>query len=263
MSEDIYDLLVVGGGINGAGIARDAAGRGMKVMICDMRDMASATSSASTKLIHGGLRYLEHYEFSLVRESLREREVLLHSAPHLVSPMRFVLPHRKGLRPVWMIRLGLLLYDHIGGRRKLPASHRLRLLDSAEGEPLKKRFTVGFDYADCWVDDARLVLANLLDAHERGALVRTNTELMFARRGEQSWTVTLRDQTGHDYALETRAIVNAGGPWVDEVLSRCLGEPGQRHVRLVKGSHIIVPALFDGDHAYLLQHPDGKIALIP
>ena len=262
MSEQMYDLLIVGGGINGAGVARDAAGRGMKVLLIEMNDIASATSSASTKLIHGGLRYLEHYEFSLVRESLKEREVLLRSAPHLVSPMRFVLPHRKGLRPAWMIRLGLFLYDHIGERKKLPGSHRLRLLDSSEGAPLQERFSVGFDYSDCWVDDARLVVANLLSARENGAVVRTRTEFISARRSEQSWTITLSDPAGNHYNIEARGIVNAAGPWVDEVLQRSLGEPGKRHIRLVKGSHIIVPRRVEGDHAYLLQHPDGRIGFV-
>ncbi len=258
----MFDLLIIGGGINGAGIARDAAGRGLKVLVCEMNDLASATSSASTKLIHGGLRYLEHYEFSLVRESLKEREVLLRSAPHLVKPMRFILPHRKGLRPAWIIRLGLFLYDHIGSRKHLPGSRRMRLLDSIEGKPLQQQFAVGFEYSDCWVDDARLVLSNLLDAHARGAEICTRTEFLDAQRGPDSWSAQLRERGGAVRKIEARAIVNAGGPWVDAVLQRCMGEPGKRHVRLVKGSHIIVPRLFSGEHAYLLQHPDGRIGFM-
>jgi len=258
----MYDLLIIGGGINGAGIARDAAGRQLKVLLCEQSDLASATSSASTKLIHGGLRYLEHYEFSLVRESLKEREGLLRAAPHLVTPMRFILPHRKGLRPVWMIRLGLFLYDHIGGRERLPGSRQLRLLDSLEGEPLQRQFTVGFEYSDCWVDDARLVLSNLLDARKHGAEILTRTEFVRAQRHESHWSATLKGEDGRERTIEARAVINAAGPWVDEVLQRCLGEPGNRHVRLVKGSHIIVPRIFEGEHAYLLQHPDGRIGFV-
>ena len=240
------------------GIARDAAGRGLSVALCERGDLAGATSSASTKLIHGGLRYLEQYEFRLVREALAEREVLLAAAPHLVRPMRFVLPHAPHLRPVWMLRAGLWLYDRIGGRRSLPASEALDLRTAPEGRPLRPEFTRGFAYADCWVDDARLVVANAVDAAARGASVLTRTELVAARAEGGLWRARLRDDEG-EREIEARALVNAAGAAVAETLRDRLGVATAKRVRLVKGSHIVVPRLFDGAQAYLLQSADGRV----
>jgi len=257
------DLLVVGGGINGVGIARDAAGRGLKVCLVEQDDLASHTSSWSSKLIHGGLRYLEHYEFRLVRESLMEREVLLAAAPHLVRPLRFVLPHSPQQRPVWMIRLGLLLYDNLGGRKKLPGSGRVRLDGTAEGAPLQPWVKAAFTYSDCWVDDSRLVVLNAIDARERGAEVLTRTRCTKARRDATGWTVELLDRgTGVRIERRTRALVNAAGPWVSRFLTDALGFNALARVRLVKGSHIVVPKLYEGDHPYILQHDDGRIVFV-
>ena len=260
-SEQKVDLLVLGGGINGAGIARDAAGRGLKVMLCEQGDLAGATSSASTKLIHGGLRYLEQYEFRLVREALSEREVLLALAPHIIWPLRFVLPHEPHLRPAWLIRLGLFLYDHLGGRKKLPASQGLNLRESPLGQPLQPRLRRGFVYSDCWVEDSRLVILNAMDAAARGATICPRTRCIAARPAADGlWQAVLRDQrSGRERNVTARALVNAAGPWVEQVLRDVLGRPAPTRVRLVKGSHIVVPRLYEGEQAYLLQNADRRI----
>jgi glycerol-3-phosphate dehydrogenase len=256
----IHDIFVIGGGINGCGIARDAVGRGYSVYLAEMNDLASGTSSGSTKLIHGGLRYLEHYEFRLVRESLMEREVLWRLAPHIIWPMRFVLPHAEGLRPAWLLRLGLFLYDHIGGRKALPATRTLDMASDAAGKPLKKLFRRAFEYSDCWVNDARLVVLNARDAADRGATIRTRAKTVSARRENGIWTVRVEDQrTRQVEEVRARLIVNAAGPWVDEVLSETLGESDVHNVRLVQGSHIVVPKKFDDARAYFFQNKDGRI----
>ncbi len=252
------DLLVVGGGANGCAIARDAAGRGLSVTLVEQGDLAGATSSASTKLIHGGLRYLEYYEFRLVRESLAEREVLLRAAPHLVRPLRFILPHHAGLRPAWLLRLGLFLYDHIGGGRSLPATRTLDLLRTPEGAPLRPEFKQGFTYSDCWTDDARLVALTAVDAAERGARVLTRTRLLSARREGAHWRAELQPGDGGGETVRARALVNAAGPWVDAVARLC-GRNAHAAVKLVKGSHIVVPRLYEGDQAYTLQESDGRV----
>lgn len=249
-----YDLLVIGGGINGAGIARDAAGRGLRVLVMEAGDIACGTSSASTKLIHGGLRYLEHYEFGLVRESLAERERLWAIAPHIVWPLRFVLPHRAGLRPRWLLRLGLFLYDHLGGRRRLPATRSIDLTRHPAGAPLRPEFKAGFAYSDCWVDDARLVVLNLRDAADRGATVLTRTPATALERTGDGWRVVAADGS----ARTARAVVNAAGPAVLAVAGLA-HEVGAERMRLVRGSHIVVPRLFDHDFAYFFQLPDGRI----
>jgi len=255
-----YDLAIIGGGINGAGIARDAAGRGLKVLLCERRDLGWATSSASTKLIHGGLRYLEYYEFRLVRESLKEREVLLRAAPHIIWPLRFVLPHNKGLRPAWMIRLGLFLYDHLGGRKLLPGSEAIDLRRHAAGTPLEPGYARAFIYSDCWVQDSRLVVLNAIDARERGAEVLTRTECVAARRDRDRWSLTLRPtDDGPEREVSARAVVNAAGPWAAQVLQHRIGANRSASLRLVKGSHIVVPKLFDHDMAYIFQNPDRRI----
>ena len=259
-----YDMLVIGGGINGAGIARDAAGRGLSVLLCEKDDIGSGTSSASTKLIHGGLRYLEYYEFRLVREALAEREVLLRAAPHIVRPMRFVLPHDEGQRPAWLIRLGLFLYDHLGGRKLLPASRGIDLRRGAEGAPLSERLRRGFEYADCWVDDSRLVALNAVDAAERGATIWPRMRFVSARREAGLWRARLEPADGGEPPSEitARAIVNAAGPWVSNVLDDIAGNEPEQHMRLVKGSHIVVPRLYDGEHAYILQNSDGRVVFV-
>jgi glycerol-3-phosphate dehydrogenase len=254
-----YDLLVVGGGINGVGIARDAVGRGLSVLLCEQDDLAAHTSSASTKLIHGGLRYLEHYEFGLVRKALQEREVLLRAAPHLISPLRFVIPHVSTLRPAWMMRLGLLLYDHLGKRELLPASQSIDLRSHPAGAPLQPRARSGFVYSDGLVDDARLVLANALDAAERGARILTRTRLEAAERGALHWRATLRSAGGEASSVSARCIVNAAGPWVSDVLRTSLQTESRRHLRAAKGSHIAVPRLFEHEYAYTLQNHDKRI----
>ncbi|WP_336233027.1 glycerol-3-phosphate dehydrogenase [Thalassospira sp. CH_XMU1458] len=258
-----YDLIIIGGGINGAGIARDAAGRGLKVLLCEKDDLASATSSASTKLIHGGLRYLEHYEFRLVREALTEREVLLDNAPHIIWPLRFVLPHRDDLRPAWMIRLGLFLYDHLGGRKKLPASEGISFAKHVAGAPLRDEMTKGFVYSDCWVDDARLVVLNAMDAKDMGAEILTRTECVGASRSNDGWNVTLRDQeTGENRSVSGRMLINAAGPWCADLINPENGvvkSDTKANIRLVKGSHIVVPKMFDHDFCYIFQNGDGRI----
>jgi glycerol-3-phosphate dehydrogenase len=258
--QDSVDLLVVGGGINGSGIARDAAGLGLRVALCEQGDLANYTSSASTKLVHGGLRYLEYYEFSLVRKALREREVLMGIAPHIIWPLRFVMPHVRELRPAWMIRLGLFLYDHIGGRRELPGSKGINLRRHPAGEPLDPSLRKGFIYSDCWVQDSRLVVLNCQDAHERGALVLPRMRCVAAKRSDSHWIATLRSTLdGHERTIKARAIVNAAGPWVGRFLKGATSVSGGKDVHLVKGSHIVVRKWFDHEQAYIFQHTDGRI----
>ncbi len=253
-----YDLLVIGGGINGAGIARDAAGRGLSVLLVERGDLAAATSSASSKLIHGGLRYLEQFEFRLVAEALAEREILLRIAGHLAWPARFVMPHLPGLRPRWAIRLGLFLYDHLARRSLLSGSHAVRLDAPPYSSGLKSRFRHGFVYSDCRVDDARLVIANAMDAAERGARILVGTECLLARREGALWHASLSGGV----EVQARAIVNAAGPWVKDVLNERLGQPSRDAVRLVKGSHIVLPRLYDGEHAFILQNDDRRVVFM-
>ncbi len=257
-----YDLLVIGGGINGAGVARDAAGRGLSVLLAEKGDLACATSSWSSKLIHGGLRYLEYYEFRLVAEALAEREVLLKVAGHLVSPLRFVMPHVPELRPRWMIRAGLFLYDHLGRRTTLLGSQSVRLDRTPYGSGLKPTFKYGFVYSDCRVDDARLVVVNAIAAHALGAEVLTRTECISARRDGGAWHVTLRSADDGAREIGARAIVNASGPWVKRVLNERLGQPSRDDVRLVRGSHLVLPRLYDEDHAYILQNEDRRVVFM-
>ncbi len=254
------DVLVVGGGINGAGIARDAAGRGLRVILCDKDDLGAHTSSASSKLIHGGLRYLEHHAFGLVRKALAERETLLRSAPHIMHPLRFVMPHDSRQRPAWLIRAGLFLYDRLAPRDFLPGSEAVDLAGHRAGGPLKQAFTRGFVYSDGWVDDARLVVLNALDAQERGAQVHPHTRCSGFERHADHWRVTLEGEGGARQ-VRTRCLVNAAGPWAGKVAALALGaSPSpQRRLRLVKGSHIVVPRLFEHSYAYIFQHPDGRI----
>ncbi|MDN7634410.1 glycerol-3-phosphate dehydrogenase [Burkholderia cepacia] len=254
-----YDLLVVGGGINGAGIARDAAGRGLSVLLCEQDDLASHTSSCSTKLIHGGLRYLEYNEFGLVRKALQERETLLRAAPHIMGPLRFVMPHMPNLRPAWLIRLGLFLYDHLAKRELLPGSRGIDMRRHAAGAPLIDSIKRGFVYSDGWVDDARLVVLNALDAKERGAEILTRTKLVSAERRGDEWEARLQNADGSIRVVHARAIANAAGPWVGELLHGALGRGAHHSVRLVKGSHIVTRRLFDHDHAYIFQNPDKRI----
>jgi glycerol-3-phosphate dehydrogenase len=252
-------VLVVGGGINGAGIARDLAGRGLAVLLCEKDDLAAHTSGSSTKLIHGGLRYLEYYEFLLVRKALAEREVLLRSAPHIMRPLRFVMPHDPGMRPVWMVRIGLFLYDHLARREVLPGSGTIDLRRHEAGAPLKRGFSKGFVYSDGWVDDARLVVLNAIDAAERGATVLTRCACVDARRGATQWRLRLQSASGKSREVTARALVNAAGPWAAQFLAEHAHAPERKALRLVKGSHIVVPKMFEHDHAYLFQNPDKRI----
>ncbi|WP_235891070.1 glycerol-3-phosphate dehydrogenase [Pararhizobium mangrovi] len=262
-NDNIFDLLVIGGGVNGAGIARDASGRGLSVLLCEKGDLAEATSSRSGKLVHGGLRYLEYYEFRLVREALIEREVLMASAPHIIWPMRFVLPHSPQDRPAWLVRLGLFLYDHLGGRKKLPGTRTLDLRTAPEGAPVRDAFTRAFEYSDCWVDDARLVVLNAMDARDHGAEVCVRTECVSARREGNLWHATLKDtRTGEERRVRARGLVNAAGPWVNSVIGTVAGGNSQRHVRMVKGSHIVVPKFWQGEHAYLIQNTDRRVIFV-
>lgn len=255
-----YDIVVIGGGINGAGIARDAVGRGLSVMLCEKEDFAQHTSSASTKLIHGGLRYLEHYDFMLVRHALQEREVLLKAAPHIIWPLRFVLPHHQSLRPRWLIRLGLFLYDHIGGRKILPKSHSVNLKTHVTGQPLKKEFTHAFEYSDCWVQDSRLVVLNAMDAAARGCAVRVRTEVTDLVRRDGCWTVHLHDHnTAEKTSVSAKVIVNASGPWVEKTLDLDEEHDSRYATRLVKGSHIVVRKIFDHAYTYIFQNADNRI----
>jgi glycerol-3-phosphate dehydrogenase len=256
------DLVVIGGGINGAGIARDAAGRGLSVILCEKDDLAQGTSSRSGKLIHGGLRYLEYYEFRLVREALIEREVLLNAAPHIVWPMRFVLPHSPEQRPAWLVRLGLFLYDHLGGRQKLPGCRNINLSRDPEGKAIRPEYTRAFEYSDCWVDDARLVSLNALDAKERGAIVMTRTAATSARRAGGGWDIEFTAVDGTKSKVRARAIANAAGPWVENVINGVAGSNSPRRVRLVKGSHIIVPKFWEGPQAYLFQNTDKRVIFV-
>nr|WP_316656628.1 glycerol-3-phosphate dehydrogenase [uncultured Gellertiella sp.] len=258
---DIHDLFIIGGGINGCGIARDAAGRGFRVALAEMKDFASGTSSGATKLIHGGLRYLEHYEFRLVRESLMEREVLWAMAPHIIWPMRFILPfHKGGIRPAWLIRLGLFLYDHLGGRKLLPATRTLDMRRDPAGKPLKPLFTKAFEYSDGWVDDARMVVLNARDAANRGATILPRSRVVSARRVDGLWEIFVQDrETEATRTIKARMLVNAAGPWVDTVLNNAFGRNHVHNVRLVQGSHIIVKRKFEGPRAYFFQNPDNRI----
>lgn len=260
----IYDIAIIGGGVNGCGIARDAAGRGHSVFLCEMNDLASGTSSWSSKLIHGGLRYLEYYEFRLVREALIEREVLWGIAPHIIHPQRFVLPHHKGLRPAWLLRLGLFIYDHLGGRHLLPATRTLNLTTDETGKPLKAgHFTRGFEYSDCTVDDARLVVLNAVDAAKRGAAIRTRTRATKMEHRGGIWHVSLEDTVnGAQSEIAARVLVNAGGPWVETILTQRADIDSRDKVRLVQGSHIVVPKLYDHDRAYTFQNADGRVIFV-
>lgn len=256
------DLLVIGGGINGAGMARDAAGRGLKVVLCEQDDLGAATSSASSKLIHGGLRYLEHYEFRLVREALAEREVLLRTAPHLVHPLRFVMPHVPELRPAWMIRAGLFLYDYLARRQTLPGSRAIELRAAPYNAGLKPGIAKGFLYSDCRVDDARLVIANARAAADLGARVLPRTACVTARREASCWRAILRDASGSETTIRAQALINATGPWVRQFLVDRLHQPSPLDLRLVQGSHIVVPRLYAGDHAFILQNDDRRVVFV-
>ncbi|AOG41628.1 glycerol-3-phosphate dehydrogenase [Brucella canis] len=261
VQEKQFDIFIIGGGINCCGIARDAVGRGFTVGLAEMNDLASGTSSRATKLIHGGLRYLEHYEFRLVCEALMEREVLWANAPHIIHPMRFVLPyHKGGLRPAWLLRLGLFLYDHLGGRKKLPATRTLNMRTDKAGEPLKPLFTKAFEYSDCWVDDARFVALTARDAADRGAKIATRTSVVAASRDGQGWTITLEDTgTGRRENVHARLLVKAAGPWADKVLQGVEGDRQLHNIRLVQGSHIVVRRKFSDPRAYFFQNNDGRI----
>lgn len=254
----VYDLVIIGGGINGVGIARDAAGRGLRVLLAEAGDLASATSSASSKLVHGGLRYLEQYEFRLVQESLAEREVMLAIAPHIVHPLSFIMPHNARLRPRWMLRIGLFLYDHLGGKHSLAASRALDLKTAPEGQPLRPELTHGFSYADCAVDDARLVILTAMDAAERGARILTRSPVTAAKVVDDLWHVTVEGAG----TVTARAVVNAAGPWAGTVNNDLLGLESKARLRLVKGSHIIVPRLYAGDHGYILQARDRRVVFV-
>ena len=260
MTNDHVDLCIIGGGINGCGIARDAAGRGLSVLLCEQGDLAQATSSASTKLFHGGLRYLEYYEFRLVREALKEREVLLRAMPHISWPLRFVLPHHKGLRPSWLLRLGLFIYDHLGGRKILPGTRTLDLRRDIPGAALKEHYVKGFEYSDCWVEDSRLVVLNARDAADKGADIRTRTRCISAEGRDGAWVVTLEDvTTGVESVIHAKALINAGGPWVDRIIQNRVRMNTSDKIRLVRGSHIVVNKLYDHDKAYIFQQGDGRI----
>jgi glycerol-3-phosphate dehydrogenase len=255
-----YDLVIIGGGINGCGIARDAAGRGLSVLLCEQGDLAQATSSASTKLFHGGLRYLEHYEFRLVREALMEREVLLRAMPHISWPLRFVLPYHAGLRPAWLLRVGLFIYDHLGGRKLLPPTRTLDLRRDVAGRPLQSKYRKAFEYSDCWVEDSRLVVLNARAAVLKGADVRVGTRCVAGETAGGQWTVTLEDvATGTTTMVRAKALVNASGPWAEEVIRNRLRWNLSAHLRLVRGSHIVVRKLFEHDRAYIFQNADGRI----
>ncbi|TCM69977.1 homodimeric glycerol 3-phosphate dehydrogenase (quinone) [Acinetobacter calcoaceticus] len=255
-SKSIYDVVIIGGGINGTGIAVDAAGRGLSVFLCEKDDLASHTSSASSKLIHGGLRYLEHKEFRLVREALAEREVLLAKAPHIIRPLRFILPHRPHLRPAWLIRTGLFFYDHLGKRETLAGSKQLKL--AGVDNPLQNDIRHGFEYSDCAVDDARLVVLNAMQAREKGAKIQTRTRCIAAHREAEHWSVQLENNEGV-FEVKAKALVNAAGPWVASVIRDALQLQSPYGIRLIQGSHIVVPRLFSGDKAYILQNEDQRI----
>lgn len=253
-----FDLLIIGGGINGTAIARDAAGRGLSVLLCEKDDLANHTSSSSTKLIHGGFRYLEYYEFRLVREALIEREVLLRSAPHIIWPLRFVLPYEKGIRPAWLIRLGLFLYDHLGGRELLPGTKTLQLAKTKHKNILKSSLKKGFEYSDCWVEDSRLVMLNAIDAAENGADIRTRTEVVSIEKSSSGYIVII-DEKGTHNQIKVGGIVNSAGAWVEEILFKLKRDKNEAGLRLVKGSHIVTKRLFEGDHSYIFQNADARI----
>ncbi len=257
-----HDIFIIGGGINGCGIARDAAGRGYSVYLAEADDLASGTSSQSTKLIHGGLRYLEHYEFKLVREALTEREVLWRVAPHIIHPLRFILPYHKGLRPWWLLRLGMFLYDNLGGRKLLAASNALKLDDNEEGRCLKPGFNKGLEYSDCWVNDSRLVVLNAMDAHEYGATIKTQHKVVAIERLAEHWMVSVENQlTKNVEEISAKVLINAGGPWVDDIIN-ILSEENDtpaKNIRKVQGSHIVVPKLYDHDKCYIFQNEDDRI----
>lgn len=260
ISPETFDIFVIGGGVNGCGIARDAAGRGISVGLAEQDDLASATSSASTKLFHGGLRYLEYYEFSLVRHALIERERLLQAMPHISWPLRFVLPHHRGLRPKWLIRLGLFLYDHLGGRKILPPTRVLDFRSHPTGRPLKDAFTKGFEYSDCWVQDSRLVSLTARDAAERGAKIMTRTRVTAAKCTNDVWEILTADSnTGQSATYHARTLINASGPWVSEVINNKLGITSPEKTRLVRGSHIVTKRLFDHDQPYIFQGADNRV----
>jgi glycerol-3-phosphate dehydrogenase len=255
-----YDILIIGGGINGCGIARDAAGRGYSVCLCEAGDLGGGTSSASTKLIHGGLRYLEHYEFRLVQKALIEREVIWKMAPHIVRPLRFVLPHHKGLRPKWLLRLGLFLYDYMGGRKLLPPTKTVDLRLEETGKALKPEFVSGFEYSDCQVNDSRLVILNAVDAEINGAKIHTRTKVIDAQYLNDHWQITYENTTtGKTNQITAKMIINAAGPWVDEVLRNIFGLNDVQNVRLVRGSHIVIKKKFEHDKCYIFQYSDGRI----
>ena len=256
----VYDIFIIGGGINGCGIARDAAGRGYAVYLAEMNDLASGTSSWSTKIIHGGLRYLEHYEFRLVREALIEREILWSIAPHIIKPMRFILPYHKGLRPSWLLRLGLLLYDHLGGRKLLPATKILDLKKDEAGQPIKKDFTKAFEYSDCQVDDSRLVILNAVDAADHGAMIKPRTRVISAMRDNNHWIIkTKHTLNGKEETVHAKYLINAAGPWADHVLHDALDQKQPKNLRLVQGSHIVINKKFDHNRAYIFQNADDRI----
>lgn len=280
--DDVIDLFIIGGGINGAAIARDGAGRGLSVKLAEMNDLASSTSSASTKLFHGGLRYLDYFEFGLVKKALQEREILLQNMPHISWPMRFVIPFdpnleidpttpsakflgrlmpwTKGRRPAWVLRAGLFIYDHLGGRKILPATRRFQLKGTAEGAVLLPKFDFAFEYSDAWVDDARLVVLNARDAQARGAAIMTRTKVIRAIRQMDMWLITTKDtDTGKETLHKARVLVNAGGPWVEKLIHETLGIANSEKIRLVRGSHIVTKKLYDHDKAYFLQGRDGRI----
>ena len=259
IESEIVDLLVIGGGVNGTGVALDAATRGLKVLLVEADDLASSTSSASSKLIHGGLRYLEQYEFKLVKEALREREILLKKAPHIIHPLRFVLPHAKHLRPTWMIRIGMFLYDFLAGKMSLEKSKKIALKGTLKGESLIDDFTVGFEYSDCRVDDARLVVLNARQAKEYGADILPYHRCLEVKKKNGLWQALIEDKNSQTFAVKAKAIVNAAGPWVAKVIHDVIETDSKSNVKLVKGSHIVVPKLYEGDHAYILQNKDGRI----
>ncbi len=263
VDDTIVDLAIIGGGINGCGIARDAAGRGWSVFLCEANDLGSATSSASTKLIHGGLRYLEYREFRLVREALMEREVLWAIAPHIIWPLRFVLPHHKGLRPAWLLRVGLFMYDHLGGRKKLPPTRAVRLPDDPAGRMLKPSYSRAFEYSDCWVEDSRLVVLNARDAAIRGAEIAPRARCVSGARVDGLWHLTIRDdRSGRSRTVKAKTLVNAAGPWVGEVLASVLRSNTPATVRMVQGSHIVVRRLYPEEHCYIFQNADGRIFFV-
>ena len=255
---EVYDLFIIGGGINGAGIARDAAGRGLSVCLAEQSDFASGTSSGSTKLIHGGLRYLEHHEFSLVRKALIEREVLWSIAPHIIRPLRFVLPHHNELRPAWLIRLGLFLYDSLGGRKLLPRARTVDLTKESSGTPLKHHYKKGFEYSDCWVDDARLVVLNAMGAADRGAHVLNYHKVISSTRKNGIWSMELLDQNGTAQTRQAKVLINATGPWID-IVQEYFDTPSHNRIRMVRGSHIVIPKLYDHDACYIFQNADDRI----